>query len=142
MPNPEAKHMLEALSTARMYSQSVLCKSQSLTFVPAWGVLYNPSANLPSTCQLCVRDARYRFGYGMWRRSRALKDVPGPEYHPLVGVMNLLSVRDMHRVCTEYAEEYGPIFKLRLLTFHVSPLHMTHRYPSRSQKPCGSSRTV
>ena len=83
-----------------------------------------------------------RFGYGMWRRSRALRDVPGPEYHPLVGVMDLLSVRDMHRVCTEYAEKYGPIFKMRLLTFHVSPLHMTHCYPSWSQKPCGSLRTV
>ncbi len=68
--------------------------------------------------------AQCRFGYGMWRRSRALKDLPGPKYNSVVGVMHLLSVRDMHRVCTEYAEKYGPIFKMRLLTFHVSSLHI------------------
>ena len=61
-----------------------------------------------------------RFAYGMYRRSRALKDVPGPEYPVLTGMLDLLSMRDMHRVCTEYAERYGPIFKWRLFTFHVS----------------------
>ncbi len=58
----------------------------------------------------------------MYRRSRALKDVPGPEYPVLTGMLDLLSMRDMHRVCTEYAERYGPIFKWRLFTFHVSPV--------------------
>ncbi len=38
----------------------------------------------------------------------------------LTGMLDLLSMRDMHRVCTEYAERYGPIFKWRLFTFHVS----------------------
>lgn len=61
-----------------------------------------------------------RFAYGMYRRSRALRDVPGPEYPVLKGMLELLSMRDMHRVCTEYAERYGPIFKWRLFTFHVS----------------------
>ncbi|CAL5224619.1 g7335 [Coccomyxa viridis] len=60
-----------------------------------------------------------RFAYGMYRRSRALKDVPGPEYPVLTGMLDLLSMRDMHRVCTEYAERYGPIFKWRLFTFHA-----------------------
>ena len=56
----------------------------------------------------------------MYRRSRALKDVPGPDYPVLTGMLDLLSMRDMHRVCTEHAERYGPIFKWRLFTFHVS----------------------
>jgi len=55
----------------------------------------------------------------MYRRSRALKDVPGPDYPLLTGKLELLSMRDMHRFCTESAEKYGPIFKWRLFTFHV-----------------------
>ena len=35
-------------------------------------------------------------------------------------MLELLSMRDMHRVCTESAERYGPIFKWRLFTFHVA----------------------
>lgn len=67
-----------------------------------------------------VTSAGCRFAYGMYRRSRALKDVPGPKYPLLTGMLELLSMRDMHRVCTESAERYGPIFKWRLFTFHVT----------------------
>ena len=59
------------------------------------------------------------FGYQVYRRSRALKDVPGPECNSVLGLLHLLGKRDMHRVCTEHAEKYGPIFKWRLFTFHV-----------------------
>ena len=67
------------------------------------------------------------FGYKVYRRSRALKDVPGPEYNSVLGLMHLLGKRDMHRVCTEHAEKYGPIFKWRLFTFHVGSALCTRR---------------
>ena len=58
----------------------------------------------------------------MHRREQALKGLPGPK-HPLIfGMMvDLVCRRDPHRYATELAERYGPIFKFRLLIFHVSP---------------------
>ena len=57
----------------------------------------------------------------MYRREQALKDLPGPKHPFLVGLMvDLVCRRDPHRYATELAEQYGPIFKFRLLIFHVS----------------------
>ena len=70
-------------------------------------------------CRLKHTSWERSFGYQVYRRSRALKDVPGPECNSVLGLLHLLGKRDMHRVCTEHAETYGPIFKWRLFTFHV-----------------------
>ena len=57
----------------------------------------------------------------MCRREQALKDLPGPKHPFLLGMMvDLVCRRDPHRYATELAEQYGPIFKFRLLIFHVS----------------------
>ena len=62
-----------------------------------------------------------RLAMTMHRREQALKGLPGPK-HPLIfGMMvDLVCRRDPHRYATELAERYGPIFKFRLLIFHVS----------------------
>ena len=61
----------------------------------------------------------------MHRREQALKGLPGPK-HPLIFgmMMDLVCRRDPHRYATELAERYGPIFKFRLLIFHVSAAAM------------------
>ena len=63
-----------------------------------------------------------RLAMTMHRREQALKGLPGPK-HPLIFgmMMDLVCRRDPHRYATELAERYGPIFKFRLLIFHVSP---------------------
>jgi hypothetical protein len=55
----------------------------------------------------------------MWRRHSALKHLPGPKHGPIIGLWSLLVRKDLHRSATELAEQYGPIFKFRLLWFHV-----------------------
>lgn len=57
--------------------------------------------------------------YGMYNRSRALRHLPGPRYPWLPGMWSLLASKEPHRRITELAEEFGAIFKLRLLVFHV-----------------------
>ncbi len=62
-----------------------------------------------------------RLAVSMYRREQALKDLPGPKHPFLLGMMvDLVCRRDPHRYATELAEQYGPIFKFRLLIFHVS----------------------
>lgn len=61
-----------------------------------------------------------RLAFSMYRREQALKDIPGPKHPFLLGMMvDLVCRRDPHRYATELAEQYGPIFKFRLLIFHV-----------------------
>ena len=99
-----------------------------------------PSASVPHLLQLetllieilspCIKSARLYCGVhpcrkalAMHRRSQALKDLPGPTYPFLPGMMlALVCRRDPHRYATELAEKYGPIFKFRLLIFHVRTL--------------------
>ena len=66
-----------------------------------------------------------RLATTMYRREQALKGLPGPK-HPLIFglMMDLVCRRDPHRYATELAERYGPIFKFRLLIFHVSTAAM------------------
>jgi hypothetical protein len=61
----------------------------------------------------------FRLGSGLWRRRNALKHLPGPKHDPVLGFWALLMRKDMHRFATELAEQYGPIFKFRLLWYHV-----------------------
>lgn len=48
---------------------------------------------------------------GAGRRARMLKGLPGPTYG-LLGILPLLQRRhDLYKLITEWAEEYGPIFR-------------------------------
>ena len=38
----------------------------------------------------------------------------------LVGVLPKLLEKDLHRIITGWANEFGPVFKLRVMQFHVS----------------------
>ena len=64
--------------------------------------------------------AVHRVSIQTYRRSQAVKGLPGPSYSWLLGLFELVERRDVHRYATELAERYGPIFKFRLLGFHVS----------------------
>ena len=55
----------------------------------------------------------------MRQRSRAIRSLPGPKYPWLLGFMALVQRKDVHRYATELAEQYGPIFKFRIVCFHV-----------------------
>ena len=64
--------------------------------------------------------ASCRLSVSMYKREQALKGLPGPKHPLLLGMMvDLVCRRDPHRYATELAEQYGPIFKFRLLIFHV-----------------------
>lgn len=54
-------------------------------------------------------------------RSRALKELPGPKYS-LLGLLSALRVKDPHRLAAAWADQYGPLVKLRLLFFHVNSI--------------------
>lgn len=55
----------------------------------------------------------------MHKRSVALRHLPGPKYPFLLGFMELVERKDVHRYATELAEQFGPIFKFRIMCFHV-----------------------
>eukprot|EP00884_Botryococcus_braunii_P006038 jgi/Botrbrau1/15435/Bobra.43_2s0060.1 len=53
------------------------------------------------------------------RRSKALKDLPGPSYG-LIGILDVVAKqKDIHRVATEWVNTYGPILRVRIMQFHV-----------------------
>jgi len=56
----------------------------------------------------------------MWERSAALKGLPGPKYG-ILGLVHALLSKQPHRWTTIWADLYGPIVRLRVLCFHVSP---------------------
>ncbi len=60
----------------------------------------------------------------MYKRSQALKGLPGPKYPFLLGFMELVERKDVHRYATELAEQFGPLFKFRIMCFHVRPISM------------------
>jgi len=56
----------------------------------------------------------------MQRRAKALEHLPGPTpKYWLPGFMGLIVRKDPHRYSTVLAERFGPIFKFRVLCFHV-----------------------
>ncbi|KAK9827618.1 hypothetical protein WJX81_006830 [Elliptochloris bilobata] len=59
-----------------------------------------------------------RFVWNCRRRSLALKHLPGPTYGWL-GIIDALRRRQIHRSATEWANVFGPIFRVRLLWFHA-----------------------
>jgi hypothetical protein len=66
------------------------------------------------------------------RRSAAVHHLPGPKYPFLLGFMALVQRKDVHRFATELAEQHGPIFKFRILCYHVRsgrPLHELQKLP-------------
>ena len=69
-----------------------------------------------------------RFFTGMYWRSRALEHIPGPQpANWCLGFMELAYTQQPHRLCTALSEEFGPIWKFRMLCFHVS-LILSHVY--------------
>ncbi|EIE19060.1 cytochrome P450 [Coccomyxa subellipsoidea C-169] len=60
-----------------------------------------------------------RLATAMHKRSVALRHLPGPKYPFLLGFMELVERKDVHRYATELAEQFGPIFKFRIMCFHV-----------------------
>ncbi len=59
----------------------------------------------------------------MRARAQAVAHLPGPKgYSSLLGFFALVLRKDVHRFATELAEEYGPLFKFRLLCFQVRAL--------------------
>ena len=64
---------------------------------------------------------RCRFFAGTRRRAKALEHLPGPTpKYWLPGFMGLIVSRQPHRYATMLAEKFGPIFKFRVLWYHVS----------------------
>ena len=82
--------------------------------------------NLPHTLYVCVwvlmrLRLRCRFFAGTRRRAKALEHLPGPTpKYWLPGFMGLIVSRQPHRYATKLAEKFGPIFKFRVLWYHVS----------------------
>lgn len=52
-------------------------------------------------------------------RSAALRSLPGPTYG-LLGLFKALASKDPHRWSALWANEFGPIVKVRIFVFHVS----------------------
>lgn len=62
-----------------------------------------------------------RSAWELLRRERALAHLPGPDYRGLFGGMQLIASKAVHREATRLANQYGPLFKLRIMAFHVRP---------------------
>ena len=78
----------------------------------AWGVL--AACGVPPVRQLLKTFA------AVSRRSKALRDLPGPSYG-ILGILPLLwRQKDIHRQLTKWADEFGPIYRVRIAVFHVS----------------------
>ncbi|CAL8464666.1 g4201 [Coccomyxa elongata] len=77
---------------------------------------------LVSICSTYIALAGWmaiRVTTAMYKRSQALKGLPGPKYPFLLGFMELVERKDVHRYATELAEQFGPLFKFRIMCFHV-----------------------
>ncbi|KAL3150250.1 hypothetical protein ABBQ32_000104 [Trebouxia sp. C0010 RCD-2024] len=58
--------------------------------------------------------------YGCWRNSRLLHSYPGPSYSFVLGVIPQFAGKTpITRVMQAWADEYGPIYHIRLLTAHI-----------------------
>ena len=66
----------------------------------------------------------------MYRRSRALAHLPGPKpKNWFMGYMEMAYSQQPHRLNTALSETFGPIWKFRILCFHVSPLCLVQFQP-------------
>ena len=111
-----------------MYRREQALKDPLRPVCPAMGGISPSNAERAVLLRNCATmkglihlDVLCRLAVTMYRREQALKDLPGPKHPLLTGMMvDLVCRRDPHRYVTELAETYGPIFKFRLLIFHVS----------------------
>ena len=79
----------------------------------------------------------------MQRRAKALEHLPGPKpKYWLPGFMALIVRKDPHRYSTVLAERFGPIFKFRVLCFHVRALHPCHQHDMGCMSLTGLSSGV
>ena len=54
------------------------------------------------------------------RGARAVQHLPGPDTPGFFGILSQLAKRrDAHRLLTEYAEEHGPLFRVRTAFMQV-----------------------
>ena len=66
----------------------------------------------------------------MQRRAKALEHLPGPTpKYWLPGFMGLIVRKDPHRYSTVLAERFGPIYKFRVLCFHVRLIALPFDHP-------------
>jgi len=56
------------------------------------------------------------------RRARALARLPGPPAAGVFAGMDLVAHPAVHREATRLVNRYGPLFKLRIMMFHVRGL--------------------
>ncbi|KAK9832710.1 hypothetical protein WJX81_002799 [Elliptochloris bilobata] len=71
-------------------------------------------AHLPGPFFLLLTSA-----WNLWRRERALAHLPGPDHRGLFGGMDFINKKAVHREATKLVNQYGPLFKLRILAFHA-----------------------
>ena len=58
--------------------------------------------------------------YDCWKRSCLLSYLPGPKIPFVQGMAAFMEERkDHHRLLSEWAEEYGSVYRNRFLMFHV-----------------------
>ena len=82
----------------------------------------------------------HRLITAMNKSFQALKHLPGPKYPFLLEFMELVELKDVHRYATELGERFGPIFKFRIMCFHVCA-SLTNTATPRSF-PCWLSRRL
>ena len=73
----------------------------------------------PAAGQLSTQHAAGRSAWDLWRRERALAHLPGPDHRGLFGGMAFINTKAVHRETARLVNQYGPLFKLRILVFHV-----------------------
>ncbi|CAL8472236.1 g11778 [Coccomyxa elongata] len=54
----------------------------------------------------------------IWRRSRALRHLPGPQYG-LLGIVPQLVSRKIHKQATTWANQFGPVYRVRFMCYHA-----------------------
>lgn len=65
------------------------------------------------------------------RQASALAHLPGPQIQHPLGLTEMLTGKEPHRLLLDMAERYGPIYKIRVLHLHVRPLRgLTLERPS------------
>ena len=113
-----------------------LCRWQSATAcdpLAKHGRGSTTSVNLRCGHFNCLR----RPAWQIYDRARAVSQLPGPKCSSPLGYFSLVERKDVHRFATELAEQLGPIFKFRILWFHVR-----HHLQSRTAGPATTAAPV
>ena len=83
------------------------------------GELRAPACCRPVDCTFALTACCRRSAWDLWRREHALAHLPGPDHRGLFGGMDFISTKAVHRETAKLVKQYGPLFKLRILVFHV-----------------------